>query len=293
MEITSENNLAVKIIHSVRARHLRISIDHEKNVSLIIPHRVSEGEGIRFLNSKKNWVEKALKKIKPREKGKWEYKFAEGEKIFFFGLPHRFIFDNQCTYPYINKSQSSNRKAQIENVNNFVIPAKAGIKNQKENKQFVIPAKAGILKSNLDPGSFISKNNLVVRDDKYNISENLNVKYSNQLQIATPPKRHIFENFLNNKLREHIYAFAYQFSKTNRFKFKNLNIKKIKSRWGSCSRHGNVNFSLRLVHYPPEVINYVVIHELCHTREMNHSKKFWSLVAQFCPEYKTYIKMLK
>jgi hypothetical protein len=127
------------------------------------------------------------------------------------------------------------------------------------------------------------------------ISENPSVNKADcvEYQIITPEKRHIFENFLSNKLREHIYGFAFKFCKTHGFAFKDLKIKFMKSRWGSCSRLGNLNFSLRLVHYDREVINYVVVHELCHTREMNHSRRFWELVGQFCPEYKKYIKMLK
>jgi predicted metal-dependent hydrolase len=66
-----------------------------------------------------------------------------------------------------------------------------------------------------------------------------------------------------------------------------------KTRWASCSRNGNLNFSWRLLMFPPEVRDYVVIHELCHLKEMNHSRAFWSLVAEFCPDYNVHRKWLK
>ena len=72
-----------------------------------------------------------------------------------------------------------------------------------------------------------------------------------------------------------------------------VTIKKMSSRWGSCSSKGNLNFSLFLWNTPMYVIDYVIIHELCHRRFMNHSKSFWSLVEQHCPEYKLAHKWLK
>src|SRR5690242_13710613 len=63
-------------------------------------------------------------------------------------------------------------------------------------------------------------------------------------------------------------------------------IKNHKSRWGSCSRKGNLNFSYRIVYLPPEVADYIVIHELCHLGEFNHSPAFWALVAQTCPDHR-------
>ena len=65
------------------------------------------------------------------------------------------------------------------------------------------------------------------------------------------------------------------------------------SRWGSCSAKGNLNFNCLLMLCPIEVLDYVVVHELCHIREMNHSRKFWSLVERFCPEHKQHKAWLK
>lgn len=65
------------------------------------------------------------------------------------------------------------------------------------------------------------------------------------------------------------------------------------SRWGSCSSKGNLNFNCLLMLTPPDVIDYVVVHELCHRKELNHSSRFWSEVEKVLPNYKLPKKWLK
>ena len=66
-----------------------------------------------------------------------------------------------------------------------------------------------------------------------------------------------------------------------------------RSRWGSCSRKGNLNFNWKLMMAPETIIDYVVIHELAHLQQMNHSKKFWQIVAANCPEWRNRKKWLR
>lgn len=72
-----------------------------------------------------------------------------------------------------------------------------------------------------------------------------------------------------------------------------ISIRKQKTRWGSCSREGNLNFNCLLMMVPPEVLDYVVVHELSHRLEMNHSKRFWEQVEKILPNYRTPRKWLK
>ena len=72
-----------------------------------------------------------------------------------------------------------------------------------------------------------------------------------------------------------------------------VKINSAKTRWGSCNRKGNINFTYRLLFVPEEVIDYVVVHELAHLKEMNHSAGFWSVVEQTMPDYKARRKKLR
>lgn len=74
---------------------------------------------------------------------------------------------------------------------------------------------------------------------------------------------------------------------------KKVRIKNIKYAWGSCSSNQNITISLQLAKKEEKIIEYVVLHELCHLKYMNHSKQFWDLVETYMPEHKTYRKILK
>ena len=72
-----------------------------------------------------------------------------------------------------------------------------------------------------------------------------------------------------------------------------ITVRNQKTRWGSCSSKGNLNFNCLLMLAPPEVLDYVVVHELCHRKQMNHSKAFWLEVEKVLPNYKEVRMWLK
>ena len=75
--------------------------------------------------------------------------------------------------------------------------------------------------------------------------------------------------------------------------YNRITIRTQRTRWGSCSGKGNLNFNRLLALAPGSVLDYVVVHELCHLREMNHSPRFWALVESILPDYKQSKKWLK
>jgi len=72
-----------------------------------------------------------------------------------------------------------------------------------------------------------------------------------------------------------------------------MRIKEQKTRWGSCSKKGNLNFNWKLIMSPEWVIDYIIVHEVCHLRYLNHSKDFWNMVALYMPGYKKAREWLK
>jgi predicted metal-dependent hydrolase len=92
-------------------------------------------------------------------------------------------------------------------------------------------------------------------------------------------------NFVLEKLQ--IYNEFYQYT------FRRVSIRNTKSRWGSCSEHGNLNFSYKLLFLPEHLADYIIVHELCHLKELNHSPKFWNLVSKTFPDYREKRKVLK
>ena len=82
-------------------------------------------------------------------------------------------------------------------------------------------------------------------------------------------------------VRERLEYFNTQY----RVRIGTVSIGRAKSRWGSCTRNGNLRFNYRIVFLDTALVDYIVVHELCHCKEFNHSKAFWALVAETIPDY--------
>ena len=123
--------------------------------------------------------------------------------------------------------------------------------------------------------------------DEVALSEIVEVK-DNQHQF-----KKVLVQFYKDKARDIITNMIEEYSVIMGIKPSNVRITNAKTRWGSCSSKGNVNFSWYLVMAPKEQIEYVVVHELAHMKEMNHSQRFWNIVEKYMPGYKERKKGLK
>lgn len=77
------------------------------------------------------------------------------------------------------------------------------------------------------------------------------------------------------------------------FPFNGITVRNQKTRWGSCSRRGNLSFNYKIIMMSEKIADYIIVHELCHLKEFNHSEKFWNLVQRAIPNHKEIRKTLK
>lgn len=108
-----------------------------------------------------------------------------------------------------------------------------------------------------------------------------------------PLSRKLFESWYKAFAESYIPGRVDFFSKRMGVRPKNVKVNSAESRWGSCGSNGNINFAARLAAASPEAIDYVVVHELAHLVELNHSRKFWTIVEKYFPDYKKQIDYLK
>ena len=131
---------------------------------------------------------------------------------------------------------------------------------------------------------FIKKHNIRLEKDELKIisPENSNMELNK-----------LYNTWLRNQAKEYLPERAAELANQYGFSINKISVRGQKTRWGSCSSRGNISFNYMLLVFRKEVIDYVIIHELCHTKEMNHSEDFWTLVKIFCPSFITLRHELK
>ena len=114
------------------------------------------------------------------------------------------------------------------------------------------------------------------------------------LDLAAPEKLTEQEvKLLREKTRKLVTERVKHYAAIIGVHYNQIAIRTQRTRWGSCSSKGNLNFNCLLMLVPPEVLDYVVVHELCHRKELNHSARFWSEVERVIPGYRAQKKWLK
>ncbi|MEN8252888.1 MAG: SprT family zinc-dependent metalloprotease [Patescibacteria group bacterium] len=129
----------------------------------------------------------------------------------------------------------------------------------------------------------IIKSDISILPGVKTIENNINI---NLLKNTKANSEKAINRFLKNTATKYIIPRTHAIAKKMKISFGKITLREQKTRWGSCSSKGNLNFNWRLVHTPPKVIDYVIIHELAHRKHMDHSRSFWNLVEKFDPEHK-------
>jgi len=186
--------------------------------------------------------------------------------IIFFSMERIIkIFDREIKYQLKTSYRAKNMKLSIYSDGRFIATKP---KRVSENmiERFIIAKSDWIIErlKKIDNRIIFSK-----EDD-----EKIYQRYKESARRLVNKKIDYFNQFYN-------------------FKYGRISIRNQKTRWGSCSRQGNLNFSYRILFLPENLIDYVIVHELCHLGEFNHSQNFWSLVQKTIPNYLSIRRQLK
>lgn len=200
----------------------------------------------------------------------------------------------------------SNRKtiaAKIDKNGEIVICAPYFVNNQVIN-QFFNENKSKILRlQNKTIENINLRNNFKINNTLKLLGMDFPVVYGNKTSfenntfILSDKDFSLIKNDIINlykKLAKEIILYRTEYYKNKiRTEYNFVKIKSVKSRWGSCSSKKNLNFSWKLVMADIKIVDYVVVHELCHLKEMNHSENFWKEVEKILPDYKIRKKLLR
>ena len=233
LPLSNGSQYPYRIIHSKRAKYIRIKLSQQGDLSVTIPYATAVKHAHEFVFSKIVWIEKNLAKAN----------FQAEKKL-----------PTTLDLKLLNESWSIlYTESDRQNANAF----------------------SGLLKLQ-------EKQNLQLEIQGPQKQLNYPVVVAKTLNHWCKKKAKAVFNIMLQELAE-LHGFHYQ----------RLSIRSQKTRWGSCSHKKNINLNCKLLFMPEAVTRYVMIHELCHTIEMNHSKRFWALVEDCDPQFRMHKKELK
>ena len=122
------------------------------------------------------------------------------------------------------------------------------------------------------------------------------IRFSDEILKVTDPAgdlRPAIERHLWRLAAKELPPRVLEYAAVHQLPVRRITVRNQRSRWGSCSRRGTISLNWRLIQAPPFVRDYLILHELTHLREMNHSARFWREVARVCPDYETAERWLK
>lgn len=132
---------------------------------------------------------------------------------------------------------------------------------------------------------------LFIKKHKYTLIDNELIFKSPSGSKATI--KALYNTWIKIKAKKYLPERTLELSRKYNFFPKRITIRGQKTRWGSCSSKGGISFNYLLMKFSPDLIDYVIIHELCHLREMNHGENFWKEVESILPNYKELRRQLK
>lgn len=243
-----------QVVRSCR-KTLSLQVKHGQ-VFVRAPYHVDEKIISSFIQKKDAWL-----KSKITEQNKtvdFCCNFTQGSKLFLFGqlVTLNIIFANSSANSSANQAKSTDNSSG---------------------------EKSGAFLSELTDG----KQELTIV-----LSTRTQHHLANKVQLAVVVKKHI-EYYFKQQAKKLILPKVDHYTTLTQLAPTAIKIRQYSARWGSCNNRGEVSFNYLLMMLPVNVIDYVIVHELCHLRHLNHSKVFWQLVAKHFPDYLDAKKWIK
>lgn len=231
-----DTEIPLHIKKSERSKHISLKMMAPGFLELVLPSWEREHRGLKFIESKSNWVLKNFRKIQSRQTIIPTYK--TGSQITLFGK---------------------------KNIELKLIPSKTLRSNFRFHEP-EIPLTNSILELKVPEQSALLHQQFITS---------------------------CLHKFYLQTAREYLTDRTEHFATLLNLNFNQIRLKDTKSRWGSCSAKKNLNYNYRIILAPKPIVDYLVIHEVCHLQHLDHSTNFWNLVASQDPSYREHQKWLK
>lgn len=241
-------------------KSLSICIERDGTVQVKAPNWLPKSQIDQFVQKKSAWIEQKRTEVRALEQRRISHTFQEGDRFAFLGQEYRL----QIQQPLSQKEDSR-----------MEIALRSVIRES--------PAQEGSA-----PGSLAPERAILRQDEKIlsvtlpsadasEVKDQLEQWYLFQAKKIFPQRVAVYYPIVAKLASA---AAPKGIGAVNR-----ITIRSQKTRWGSCSSKGNLNFNWRLLMAPLEILDYVVVHELCHLAYLNHSPQFWQLVGDILPDY--------
>ena len=190
----------------------------------------------------------------------------------------------------------------IKNNGDFIVRAPIHCTNEKilkfiqEKAEWVKKKRTEQMNNSYSPLTFIKPETISLFGLNYNIvTYDANKVFADNgiLYVPNVDSKIRLISYLKRQLKAYIKIKLEEISGFTGLKYNTFSISSAKTCWGSCSFNNKLHFTYKLIMCPPEIISYIILHELCHTKVKNHSNQFWQLVYCFNPNYKLCEKWLK
>jgi predicted metal-dependent hydrolase len=288
--------LRLRLVRHPRARRYVLRLRSDGIARVTIPRRGSWLEGRRFANRNIRWLEKQLLRQANRSFAAKEW--TTGTEILFRGEKVRLeLVANPGQLPR-PLSMPPHREMPKLQTANAISAQDQGLPSN--NPEGIASFSPGLRRWQVQlgpsyPGFGTPEVPNPERVAPLALPQEWQVRFGNELlliscKLTLQTSKHLdlrpcVERHLRELATHELPLRVAELAKEHQFEVRRVSVRNQRSRWGSCSRRGTISLNWRLVQTPIYVRDYIILHELAHLKEMNHSKRFWREVARLCPEF--------